>query len=162
MKTEEWLKMFTWYFIHLLKNKWLFIPHWINGVGCRGPLGAIFLLRVSWQPNHFHLNPCFYILVSQKLPWIDLWRQVDMIGRLIYTSLDFWTAGLLYEANYVFIKILHKDNMDKLPKAKTAICYTHTALILHEFLCSEMAEMMQKWWKDGAWNSITLTFGFHR
>lgn len=65
---------------HLLKNKRLLVPHWVNGIGCGGPFGAIFFLGVSWQPDHFHLNPCFYILVREKLPRIDLERQGDMIG----------------------------------------------------------------------------------
>lgn len=53
--------------IHLFKNKRFFIPHWVNGIGCGGPLGAIFLLGVSWQPNHLNLHTCFHVLVRQKL-----------------------------------------------------------------------------------------------
>lgn len=61
---------------HLLKDKRLFIPHRVNGIGSGGPLGAIFLFGVTWQPNHLHLNPSFDTLVRQKLARIDLVRQV--------------------------------------------------------------------------------------
>lgn len=61
--------------MHLLKNKRLLIPHWVNGVGCGGPLGAIFLLGVSWQPDHLHLDSRLHILVREKLARIDLVRQ---------------------------------------------------------------------------------------
>lgn len=65
--------------IHLFKNKRLFIPHWVNGIGCGGPLGAIFLLGVSWQPNHLHLHARFHALVGQKLARKDLERQANEI-----------------------------------------------------------------------------------
>lgn len=64
---------------HLFKHKRLLVPHWVNGIGCGGPLGAIFLLGVSGQPDHLHLNPRFHIFVGQKLAWIDLVRQMNLI-----------------------------------------------------------------------------------
>ena len=68
---------------HLLKNERLLIPHWVDGVGCGGPLGAIFLLGVSGQPDHLHLHSRFHALVRQKLTRVDLVRQVSLIRYLM-------------------------------------------------------------------------------
>lgn len=60
--------------MNLLKNKRLLVPHWVDAVGCGGPLGAILLLWVARQPDHLHLHSCFHALVGQKLAWINLVR----------------------------------------------------------------------------------------
>lgn len=60
--------------MHLLENKRFLVPHWVDGVGCGGPLGAIFLFGVSWQPDHLHLNPRLHVLVGQELARVDLER----------------------------------------------------------------------------------------
>lgn len=52
---------------HLFKNKWLLVPHRVDGVGCGGPLGAVFLLGVTREPDHLHLNASFHVFVGQEL-----------------------------------------------------------------------------------------------
>lgn len=64
--------------MNLLKNKRLLVPHWVDAVGCGGPLGPIFLLWVARQPDHLHLHSCFHALVGQKLAWINLvWWEIQ-------------------------------------------------------------------------------------
>lgn len=94
---------------HLLKNKRLLIPHWVNGVGCGGPLGAIFLLGVSRQPNHLHLNSCFHVLVRQKLARIDLVKQVNKIwGHAFMKWLTVWMlmfCGTMFRTQWLLLEL---------------------------------------------------------
>lgn len=92
--TNTFTLTYIWKFLsthtHLLENKRLLIPHWVNGVGCGGPLGAILLLGVSRKPNDLHFDSCFHILVRQKLARIDLMREVNNIwGHTVHV----WIAN---------------------------------------------------------------------
>lgn len=60
---------------NLLKHKRLLVPHWVDGVGRGGPLGAIFLLGVAREPDDFHLHARFHALVGQELAWVNLVRR---------------------------------------------------------------------------------------
>lgn len=52
---------------NLLENERLLVPHWVDGVGRGGPLGAIFLLGVAREPDDFHLHARLHALVGQEL-----------------------------------------------------------------------------------------------
>lgn len=67
---------------HLLENKRLLVPHRVDGVGRGAPLGAIFLLGVSRQTDHLHLDARLHTLVGQKLSGVDLARQQFLMAYI--------------------------------------------------------------------------------